>query len=239
MSKKFMVFGNPWSGIGMKRHPNIAIDGPAGAGKSTAARLLAARLGYIYIDTGAMYRAVTLKVLMDKINMNDEMAITQMTEEAKLEFRADDNGNTRLFIDGRDVTEEIRSPQVSKYVSIVSRIPGVRYKMSGMQREFASRGGVVMEGRDIGTHVLPDAETKFFLTASVEERARRRHEELKQRGYQTELSEVIQDIRQRDEIDSNRSLAPLKPAPDAVIIDCSDSCTDRVIEIMLAGVRGG
>jgi len=223
----------------MKRLPNIAIDGPAGAGKSTAARLLAEKLGYIYIDTGAMYRAVTLKALMDKINMVDESAIASVAGNAKIEFKTDDNGNTRLFLNGLDVTEEIRIPLVSKNVSIVSRIPGVRRKLSGMQREMASRGGVVMEGRDIGTHVLPDAEVKFFLTASVEERARRRHQELKQHGYDIELSEVIRDIRQRDEIDSNRSLAPLKPAPDAKIIDCSDLSADRVIEIMQAGVSGG
>ncbi|MFA7467699.1 MAG: (d)CMP kinase [Desulfotomaculaceae bacterium] len=222
----------------MKRHPNIAIDGPAGAGKSTAARLLAAKLGFIYIDTGAMYRAVTLKALMDKINMADELAIVQMTEDAKLEFKTDETGNTRLFLDDRDVTEAIRTPQVANHVSLVSRIPGVRHKMSSLQRAMASRGGVVMEGRDIGTHVLPDAEAKFYLTASVEERARRRHEELKQRGYEIELSEVMRDIRQRDEIDTNRSLAPLKPALDAEIIDCSAFCADQVIEPLLAGVSG-
>lgn len=223
----------------MKRYPSIAIDGPAGAGKSTAARLLAEKLGYIYIDTGAMYRAVTLKSLMDKINMADEAAIVGVTEQADLVFKTDEHRGTRLFLDGQDVTEAIRTPQVSKNVSLVSRIPGVRHKLSASQRKMASRGGVVMEGRDIGTHVLPDAEVKFFLTASVEERARRRHDELKQLGYNIGLGEVIRDIKQRDEIDSSRLLAPLKPAPDAIIIDCSDFSADRVVEIMLTRVSGG
>jgi len=223
----------------MKPLPNIAIDGPAGAGKSTTARLLAKKLGYLYVDTGAMYRAVTLKALMNKIDPVNESLITSIAEDAKITFRTDANGDTRLFLNGLDVTEAIRTPLVSKNVSLVSRFPGVRRKLSDLQREMASQGGVVMEGRDIGTYVLPDAKVKFFLTASIEERARRRHQELKQKGYDIELTEVIEDIKHRDEIDSNRSWAPLKPAPDAKIINCSDLSADQVIEIMQASVSGG
>ncbi|MCL2336446.1 MAG: (d)CMP kinase, partial [Firmicutes bacterium] len=141
----------------MKPLPNIAIDGPAGAGKSTTARLLAKKLGYLYVDTGAMYRAVTLKALMNKIDPVNESLITSIAEDAKITFRTDANGDTRLFLNGLDVTEAIRTPLVSKNVSLVSRFPGVRRKLSDLQREMASQGGVVMEGRDIGTYVLPDA----------------------------------------------------------------------------------
>lgn len=222
----------------MTRRPNIAIDGPAGAGKSTVARTLARKLGYIYIDTGAMYRAVTLKALLDKINMSDEPALVQAAGEIQLEYRVDGNGTNRLFMNGRDVTEDIRTPLVSNHVSLVSRVPGVRQKMTALQREMAAAGGVVMEGRDIGTHVLPDAEAKFFLTASVEERARRRYEELKQRGYQIDYNTMVQEIQKRDEIDSNRKVAPLKPAPDAEIIDCSSMDADRVVNLILDRVSG-
>ncbi|WP_027363390.1 (d)CMP kinase [Desulfotruncus alcoholivorax] len=217
----------------------IAIDGPAGAGKSTVAKMLASKLGYVYIDTGAMYRAVTYQALTDKINMDDTVAITQVAEAIDLSLKVDAGGNTRIFINDKDVTQEIRRPEVSKNVSLVSRIPGVRIILTRLQRELAAQGGVVMEGRDIGTQVLPDAEKKFFLTASVEERARRRCLELQQNGYPVEYDQVIRDIILRDEIDSNRALAPLKPAPDAVIVDCSGLTAKQVVNMLLSMVSGG
>lgn len=222
----------------MIRRLNIAIDGPAGAGKSTVARLVAEKLGYIYTDTGAMYRAVTLQALLDKINMEDDKALTKTAENINLAFEADAAGITRVFVHGRDVTEELRTPLVSSHVSLVSRVPGVREKMVGLQKEMASRGGVVMEGRDIGTHVLPQAQIKLYLTASVEKRARRRYEELKQRGYQVRFADVSKEIEQRDEIDSKRAIAPLKPAPDAIIIDCSDMGVNQVVDLIMARVSG-
>lgn len=222
----------------MMRRLNIAIDGPAGAGKSTVARLVAEKLGYIYTDTGAMYRAVTLQALLDKINMEDDKALTKTAESINLAFEADAAGTTRIFMHGRDVTEELRTPLVSSHVSLVSRVPGVREKMVGLQREIAIRGGVVMEGRDIGTHVLPQAPIKLYLTATVEKRARRRYEELKQRGYNIQFADVRKEIKLRDEIDSQRAVAPLKPASDAIIIDCSDMGVNQVVDLILARVSG-
>ncbi|SFF94772.1 cytidylate kinase [Desulfotomaculum arcticum] len=217
----------------------IAIDGPAGAGKSTAAKMLASKLGYVYVDTGAMYRAVTYQALMDKINMDDTGALTQIAETIDLALKVDAGGRTRILIAGTDVTQQIRCPEVSNNVSLVSRIPGVRNVLTRLQRELAAQGSVVMEGRDIGTKVLPAADKKFFLTASVEERARRRFLELQQIGYQVKYDEVIQDIILRDEIDSNRALAPLKPAPDAVIVDCSGLTAEQVVDTLLSIVSGG
>lgn len=217
----------------------IAIDGPAGAGKSTAAKMLAGKLGYVYVDTGAMYRAVTYQALMDKINMDDTGALTQIAETIDLALKVDAGGRTRILIAGTDVTQQIRCPEVSNNVSLVSRIPGVRNVLTRLQRELAAQGSVVMEGRDIGTKVLPAADKKFFLTASVEERARRRFLELQQIGYQVKYDEVIQDIILRDEIDSNRALAPLKPAPDAVIVDCSGLTAEQVVDTLLSIVSGG
>ena len=222
----------------MMRRLNTAIDGPAGAGKSTVARLVAEKLGYIYTDTGAMYRAVTLQALLDKINMEDDKALTKTAESINLAFEADAAGTTRIFMHGRDVTEELRTPLVSSHVSLVSRVPGVREKMVGLQREIAIRGGVVMEGRDIGTHVLPQAPIKLYLTATVEKRARRRYEELKQRGYNIQFADVRKEIKLRDEIDSQRAVAPLKPASDAIIIDCSDMGVNQVVDLILARVSG-
>lgn len=217
---------------------NIAIDGPAGAGKSTVAKLLAEKLGYVYVDTGAMYRAVTLQALMDKIDMGDETNLTRIAESVDLAFKIDESGNTRIFLNGIDVSQQIRTPEVTRNVSLVSRVPGVRRKMTQLQREMGAAGGVVMEGRDIGTQVLPDAEMKFFLTASVEERARRRHAELIQRGFAVSYAEVFKDIARRDEIDSHRALAPLKPASDAETIDCTGMTAEQVVDTIAARVSG-
>jgi cytidylate kinase len=222
----------------MAHRIRIAIDGPAGAGKSTVARMVAEKLGYIYIDTGAMYRAVTLQALVDNINIYDAAALTSTAEKVDISLRVDEDGNTRVYLNNRDVTQEIRTPEVSGAVSLVSRVPGVRERMAKLQREMAARGGVVMEGRDIGTQVLPDAEAKFFLTASAEERARRRFAELKQSGYSINYDQVIRDINKRDEIDSGRAVAPLKPASDARIIDCSGMTVEQVVNLILSEVSG-
>ncbi|SFQ96623.1 (d)CMP kinase [Desulfoscipio geothermicus] len=222
----------------MDNRVSIAIDGPAGAGKSTVARLVAERLGYIYIDTGAMYRAVTLQALMDKININDETALTRVAVDVDIALRVNEKGHTRVYLNSLDVSKEIRSPEVSRHVSLVSRVPGVRKRMTQLQREMAARCSVVMEGRDIGTHVLPDADMKFFLTASVEERARRRHAELQERGYTLSFAEIVEDIKQRDNIDASRAVAPLKPAPDAEIIDCSIMTVEQVVNLIVTRVSG-
>jgi len=216
----------------------IAIDGPAGAGKSTVAKLTAEKLGYIYIDTGAMYRAVTLQALMDKIDMNDAVNLTRIAENMDLVLRVDEKGNTHIFLNGADVTTQIRSPEVSRCVSLVSQIPGVRQSMMLLQKEMGAEGGVVMEGRDIGTNVLPDAELKFFLTASVAERARRRHAELIQRGFTVTYEDVFAEIAQRDDMDVHRAMAPLKPASDAEIIDCTSMSVGQVVDIITDRVAG-
>jgi len=216
----------------------IAIDGPAGAGKSTVAKLTAEKLGYIYIDTGAMYRAVTLQALMDRIDMHDAINLTRIAENMDLVLRVDEKGNTCIFLNGADVTTQIRSPEVSHCVSLVSQIPGVRQSMMQLQKEMGAEGGVVMEGRDIGTNVLPDAELKFFLTASVAERARRRHAELIQRGFAVTYEEVFAEIAERDNMDVHRVMAPLKPASDAEIIDCTSMSVAQVVDIIANRVAG-
>lgn len=216
---------------------NIAIDGPAGAGKSTVARQVAKRLGYLYIDTGAMYRALTWKALQKGINPADERALTDLAAATSLEFKKVSPEEIAIFCDGHNVTKEIRSPEVSQQVSIVAAFPGVREQLVRLQRRMAAGGGIVMDGRDIGTHVLPEAAYKFFLTASLEERAKRRWQELISAGKQVSLEEIKKEIEQRDRQDTQRAVAPLRPAPEAIIIDTTNLSPDEVTAHILNIIR--
>jgi len=198
------------------KHYALAIDGPAGAGKSTVAKMVAKRLNYTYIDTGAMYRATTYKALKLKIDLNDPAAFAFL-DETKMEFR-----DGVLFMDGHDMTEKIRTNQVSNNVSVVASHIPVRNWLVEIQQEIATTADVVMDGRDIGTVVLPDADLKIYMTASVEERARRRHEENLSIGVESDYEKLIKDIERRDRIDSSRAYNPLKQAQDAIYLDTSD-----------------
>ncbi|MBM7854643.1 cytidylate kinase [Desulfohalotomaculum tongense] len=215
---------------------NVAIDGPAGAGKSTVAKLLADKLGLLYIDTGSMYRALTWKALQLNYDFNDTAALAELSSEVMIKLITD-NQNYRVFIDGEDVTGKIRQPEVSQRVSLVARIPEVRKNMVRQQQSMAASGGVVMDGRDIGTRVLPDAQAKFFLTASIEERARRRQRDLKQKGYHVPLETLMAEISQRDYIDQNRETDPLVPAEEAIIIDTTGLTINQVVEQMVQHIE--
>ena len=220
-----------------ERKKVVAIDGPAGAGKSTVSKIVATRLGYTYIDTGAMYRAVALKVLESKLPLTEE-AIIEAARDVEIDQQSAD-GVTKTFLDGRDVSTEIRTPEVSKIVSPVAKVGFVRQRLTELQRKMATRGGVLMDGRDIGTVVLPNADVKIFLTASVTERARRRFEELKAKGFDVNLSEIEKDIATRDKIDSEREIAPLKQADDAILLDTTaltiEEVTAKIIELIDGG----
>jgi len=212
----------------------IAIDGPAGAGKSTVAKLVAERLGLRYIDTGAMYRAVTVQALRDGTDLCDGPALTELAGRLSIEL----NGDGKVFLNGEDVTGEIRRPEVSRAVSLVAKVPGVRKRLVEMQRKMAAAGsGVVMEGRDIGTVVLPDASLKIFLTASPAERARRRREELAARGIFIDERLMEEEIAERDRIDSSRETDPLRPAPGAVILDSSGIAPEQVVQIIIEKIE--
>lgn len=215
----------------------IAIDGPAGSGKSTVARAVADRLGYLYIDTGAMYRAVAYRALRDGVSIADEERLTQLAEGMQMEFVQDADGALRLIVDGEDVSEAIRTPVVSQLASPVSVLAGVRQRLVALQRQMGADGRVVMEGRDIQTVVFPEAEVKIFLTASDDQRARRRYLELRQRGEEITFEQVKREMQERDQRDSQRSLAPLARAPDAVEIDTDRKSIDEVVEAVLQVVR--
>ncbi|MED1601485.1 (d)CMP kinase [Alkalihalophilus marmarensis] len=206
---------------------NIAIDGPAGAGKSTVAKLVAERLSYLYIDTGAMYRALTYAALEKNVNLEDEDALDQLLEGIDIDLKHTKNG-VLVYVNKGDVTELIRTDDVNKHVSLVASHPSVRIEMVERQRTLAKGTDAVLDGRDIGTYVLPDAELKVFLTASVEERARRRHEEQVKKGLPSNLEELKKDIARRDELDSTREFAPLKKANDAVEIDSTSMSIEEV-----------
>jgi cytidylate kinase len=216
----------------------IAIDGPAGSGKSTVAKRVAQALNYIYVDTGAMYRAVTLDALRKGIEMEDAEGLTALTQNIELEFRPVDDLGYHLFLNGEDVNEEIRSLRVADNVSYVAKVPGVRKSLVLLQQALTREGGVVMEGRDIGTVVMPDAQLKIFLTASPEERANRRWMELKAKGIEVPLDEIRDNILRRDSIDSGRKTDPLRPADDSIQLDTTNLSIEEVIRRIIDLARG-
>lgn len=205
----------------MAQFHTVAIDGPAGAGKSTLAKQAASALSFLYVDTGAIYRSVGWYMKENGISPDDAAAVAAALPDVKIELRHGADALQHMLVGGRDVTEEIRLPEMSRYASAVAAIPAVREFLLEMQRSAARKDNVIMDGRDIGTVVLPDADVKIFLTASPEARARRRCEELCQRGTPQDYEEVLRDMRLRDENDKNRAAAPLKMAPDAVLLDTS------------------
>lgn len=215
----------------------IAIDGPAGAGKSSVAKILASRLGYLYIDTGAMYRAFTWAVQQKQLALTDQAGLEDLLQaiDIRLEPLAD---RCRVFVNGTEVTEAIRTPQVSSQVSAVAALPPVREKLVSLQRQMARAGGVILDGRDIGTVVLPDADVKVFLTASVSSRAQRRYLEMREKGSQVTYAEIAQSITSRDEQDTHRAVSPLKQAADAIRVDNSDLDLNQTADKILSLVKG-
>ena len=213
----------------------IAIDGPAGVGKSTVAKLLAARLGYLYLDTGALYRAIAWKVLQSNVQPTDHEQVTALLGNTSVHMQFQ-NGAMQVLVDGRDVTGELRTPEVTGTASIVSAIPAVREWLLPIQRQIGQRGSVVAEGRDVGTKVFPSAPLKFFLEADATVRAERRHRELVAAGHGSAIEKTYQDLSGRDMRDRNRSVAPLIPAADARPIDTSALNVDQVVEQMMAAV---
>jgi cytidylate kinase len=212
----------------------IAVDGPSGAGKSSAGRALAARLGYVFIDTGARYRALALKALRRGVALDAEEALATLARGSSIHL---DESGQRVLLDGEDVSGGIRTPEVSAAASMVSRHPAVRREMVARQQELGREGGVVLDGRDIGTAVFPDADVKFYLDADPARRARRRHQELAASGTGAELESVERETRDRDRADSTRTDSPLTRAPDAVFLDTTPLTPEEVVERMLSVVR--
>ena len=210
----------------------IAVDGPAGAGKSTIAKIIADKLNINYIDTGAMYRAVTYKVLQNNIDTTDEQAIIEVAKASEIDFK-----DNNIYLDGKIVNDEIRTIEVSNNVSNVAKIKEVRYLMVDVQREIGKRNSVILDGRDIGSYVFPNADYKFFLVATPEERGKRRHKELTEKGYEVSLEEIISDIIRRDEIDSNREFAPLVKAEDAIEIDTTGKGIEQVVQSVIEKIN--
>jgi len=210
----------------------IAIDGPAASGKSTTARLVAERLGYLHIDTGAMYRAITLRVLEERIPLTEVDRIRELAEKTRVHLERSDSTN-RVFVDDRDVTDDIRSPAVTQSVSIVSSYPVVRDILVREQRRMASKGGVVLEGRDIGTVVLPDADLKVYMVARVSERVKRRKIEIESTGGFVERAVLERELLERDRLDSSRQASPLSKARDAVELDTSDLTIEEQVQFVI------
>lgn len=210
----------------------IAVDGPAGAGKSTIAKIVAEKLNINYIDTGAMYRAITYKCLENKVDINNEEEVKKIAKNTNIDFKYNN-----IYLDGKIINEEIRTMEVSNNVSNVAKIKEVRYLMVDVQREIGKRNSVILDGRDIGSYVFPNAHYKFFLIATPHERGSRRHRELIEKGYEVKLDEIINDIIKRDEIDSNREFAPLVKAADAIEIDTTGKSINEVVELVVSKIN--
>ena len=214
------------------KHINVAIDGPSGAGKSTIARAAAKDLGLLYVDTGAIYRSIGYYLLRHGVDPKDKDRVVPLLPGIRIALRYEDDGLQHMLLNGQDVTAEIRFPEVSAYASDVSAHGEVRSYLLEMQRDLARRHSVIMDGRDIGTVVLPNATVKIFLTASAEARAERRRKELEEKGQPADFATVLADIRQRDYQDTHRAIAPLKQADDAILVDTSDIGFDESFELL-------
>lgn len=221
----------------MSKFFSVAIDGPSGAGKSTLAKLCAKELGFLYVDTGALYRTVGLAARNAGISSKNATAVSTLLPEINITMKHDQNGVQRMYLNGEDVTDCIREPDISIFASDVSAMPAVRSFLLDTQRGFAENGNVIMDGRDIGTVVLPQATLKIFLTARPEERAYRRYEELLERGIETTFEEVYSDIQYRDNNDSSRSAAPLKAAEDAIRLDTTGYSLEKSYELICELIR--
>ncbi len=215
----------------------VAIDGPAGSGKSTVAKLLAARLDFAYLDTGAMYRSITLKAVRQGLNLEDEEVLAEMARNTRIDLQGNPQRGLKVFLDGEDVSEEIRTLEVTNQTFYIARAPKVRAVMVDLQRKIGASADVVIEGRDIGTVVFPGARFKFYLDASVQERAGRRFSEFQEKGKDVTLEQVMDDVRRRDEADFTRAVGPLKKAEDAVVIDSTCMSVGEVVETMARHVE--
>ena len=219
----------------------IAIDGPAGAGKSTVAKTIAKKLGFLYIDTGAMYRALTLKAIEEGTSVQDTARLITLARNTEIRLRNNPDGSLVVFLDGRDVSRLIREPRITKFVSDIARIREVREVMLNLQRDLGRQQDAVLDGRDIGTVVFPDADKKFYIDAQFKERVSRRHKELIALGQKVTFDDVDADLKNRDTIDSTRAVAPLKKADDAICVDTTDMTIEEVVECVLKEIdcRGG
>jgi CMP/dCMP kinase len=217
------------------KHFIVAIDGPAGSGKSTVSKMMAKRLGLLYIDTGAMYRALTLKAMKTNVDLGDAEALTRLARQTKIELK--DGPKPCVFLDGEDVSEAIRTPEVTNSIKHIAKVPGVRHEMVSLQRKIGERASSVLEGRDIGTVVFPDAKYKFYLDADVKERARRRQADFVAAGKNIEMDVLIRDVKERDASDFNRTVGPLKKAGDAIVVDTTSLTIDQVVEKIASYIK--